>query len=126
MTILDEPIKINMMKVPPVTVEEGSVADYMCETNSFNHDTNPILWFVDDIPVDEHDTHTEVNYSSPGDYYGQMTNSTLRLTAKREMNNRLVKCVLKDNIANLISHNLNVTCEYLLRHKMFQFDFFSV
>ena len=96
-----------MTKVPQLAVEEDSVVQYVCETDYAFPDPPVVLWFVDDVPVGA----SEVNNSSSGDNHGQMTISTLNVTAKREMNNRTVKCVLQNNSTKMRKHNLKVLCK---------------
>ena len=115
-TILVRATTINMIKIPRLPVEEGSVVEYVCKTDSFYPNPTAVLWFVDDESVDEHDVHTEQKFSLSLDQNGQMTQSVLRLIAKREMNGRTVKCVLKNDITKSDKSNLNVMCKYLLVH----------
>ena len=103
---------INMTKIP-LDVKEGSVVDYVCETDYAFADP-PVLWFMDDEPVDANYVHTEEHYSSPVAYHGQMTKSTLTLKIKRDMNNKTVKCVLRNSSTNLSKHVLNVMCKHPL------------
>ena len=102
---------INMTKIPPAA-EEGSAVEYVCETDYAYPEVPDVLWFVDANEVN-YTLVTEVNYRLPGSYHGQMTKSSLRLAVKREMNNRTVKCVLKNNRTKYNKHNLSVTCRYL-------------
>ena len=102
-----------MIKMPQLLVDEGSVAEYMCETDSAYPNPAAVLWYLDDEPVDGREIHTDDRYPSHnGDR--PMILSTLRLTAKREMNNRIVKCVLRNNSTKCHEHRLHVMCEYLL------------
>ena len=111
--ILDEATTINMTRVPKSALEEGSVAEYVCEIDSFNPDPTAVLWFVDDKPVNEYDAQIEMNSTSSVDYDGRTSESTLRLKTKREMNNGTVKCVLKNKSKKLKKHTLEVMCRYL-------------
>ena len=104
---------IKMIKMPQVLVEEGSVAEYVCETDSTYTNHAAVLWFLDDEPVDRTEIHTDDSYPSPGGDR-HMIHSTVRLTAKRDMNNRIVKCVLRNNSTKFHVHNLKIMCEYLL------------
>ena len=98
---------INMTKAPRLAVEEDSVVEYVCETSYSFPDPPVVLWFVNDVPVDAN----EVNCSSSGDNQGRMTISTLKLIAKREMNNKTVKCILQNNSTKMRKHNLKVLCK---------------
>ena len=106
---------INMTKVPKVAVEEGSVAEYICVTDSAYPEPPGVLWFVNDMSVSVNDGYT-VKKSHPGDYHGLKTKGTLRLTANRWMNKKQVKCSMRNNATNFNEHTLNVTCKYLLLH----------
>ena len=108
--ISDNPTTICMTKFPELPVEEGAEVDYICETDSGYPDPPVVLWFVNDMPAVEHDVHIE-NFLSPSDCHGQMTRSILRFKAKREMNNKNVKCVLGNDSKKLYEHDLNVTCK---------------
>ena len=111
--ILAEATTISMAKMPQLAVEEGTVAEYVCETDSLYPDQTAVLWFLDDKPVDKPDVQTEVNYSISVESHGNMTEYTLRLTTKREMNRITVKCVLQYNMTEFGKHNLEVMCRYL-------------
>ena len=111
--ILEESTAINMKEIPSV-VEEGSVAEYVCVRNYTYPDPATVLWFVDDVRVDVNYVPTEDNYSSTADFYEWVTKSTLRLNITRTMNNKTVKCVLKNSSILLNEHNMNVMCKYLL------------
>ena len=102
-----------MTKVPQEPFEEGDVVEYSCETDSAYIDPTAVLWFVDDVLVNTDDIPTEKNYLSIVHYQTQMNKSTLILTAKREMNNKEVKCVLRNDGTKLNTHKLNVVCKYL-------------
>ena len=106
---------INMTKFPEQSVEEGSVAQYACETN-YAHctDSSAILWFVGDTSMNATDVHIKVNYSSWT--YKEMTKSTMTVTTDRKFNNKQVKCVLGNDDKIFNEHNLNVTCKYILPH----------
>ena len=113
MVISVEATTISMTKVPQRAVEEGSAAEYVCETDSLYPDQTAVLWFLDDKPVDKLHVHTEVNHSSSVDNQRKMTEYTLRLTKKRDMNRRPVICVLRNNRTKYGKHNLEVMCRYL-------------
>ena len=103
-----------MTKVPQQPFEEGDVAEYSCETDSAYIDPTAVLWFVDGVPVNTNDKHTDKNYLSALHYQTQINKSTLIITAKREMNKKEVKCVLRNDRTKLNTHKLNVVCKYLL------------
>ena len=105
MTISGE-TAINMTKIPQEAVVEGSVEEYVCETESSSQ--TAILWFVGNTSMDG----KEVNTSSSVDYHGQIIKSTLTLTTNRAMNNVTVKCVLQNDTTKVEQHNLNVMCKY--------------
>ena len=102
--------KINMTKMPQLAIKEGSVAEYVCETNCSFPDPPIILWFIDNEPVDA----SGLDYSLSNDTQGNMTMSMLNLTAKREVNNKTVKC--ENNNTIMSQHNLEVLCKYLMMH----------
>ena len=108
---------INMTKFPKEEfVEEGSEAEYVCETNyACCTDPPAVLWFVGDESVNSNEEHN-IHSKSSSSNNGQMTKSTLRLTTNRTFNKRQVKCVLGNDDTKLKEHNLNVKCEYLLMH----------
>ena len=114
--ILVEATTTHMTKVPQQSVDESSVAEYVCETDSASPEPAIVLWHVDGVPVEANNGHTVENDPSPDDYHGQKTKSTLRLITKREMNKKKVKCVLGNDQTKFDDHNLNVTCKYLLVH----------
>ena len=101
------------MTTIPLDVKEGSVLDYVCETD-YAYPDPPVLWFMDDEPVDANYVHTEEHYLSPVTCHEQMTKSILTLKIKRHMNNKTVKCVLRNSSTKLSKHVLNVMCKYLL------------
>ena len=106
-----EATTIDMKNAPRAAIAEGAAAEYFCDTDSAYPNPPVVLWYVEDIPVDINNGHTIDNYTSPGDYHGKKTNSTLRLTTKREMNKKKVKCSLENNGTKLIEHYLNVRCK---------------
>ena len=108
--------EISMIKFPKQSVEEGSVVEYMCETNySSCTDSPAILWSVDNESVNASFVHTkETSYSSWT--YREMTRSTMTLTADRKLNNQQVKCILGNDDTQFKKHNLNVTCKYVYSH----------
>ena len=110
MMISDEATTICMTKFPKLAVDEGAEAEYICETDFAYPDAPVVLWSMNDVPMAEHDVHTE-NFSSPSVYHGKMTRSVLRFKAKREMNNKNVTCVLGNDGTKLSEHNLHVKCK---------------
>ena len=112
MVISAEATAINMTNLPKLPVEEGSEVQYACETDYAYPDPPFVQWFVNDEAV-LHNIHTKEYHASPGDKR-MMTKSTIRLVTKRDMNNKQVKCVLKNDDTILDKHCLNVMCKYLL------------
>ena len=102
-----------MTKVPQQPVEEGTVVEYSCETDSAYNDPTDVLWFVDGVPVNTNNTLADKKYLSALHYQTQMNKSSLILIAKREMNNKEVKCVLMNDTTKLSTHKLNVICKYI-------------
>ena len=98
---------INMIKVPPLPVEEYSVVEYVCKTHYSYHYPPAVQWFLDNKLL-LHGVNDE-NYTSPEESH--MSNSTLRIRVKRQMNNKNIKCALKDDYTILATHNLNVKCK---------------
>ena len=112
-----EATTISMTKVPQVPIEEGSEAEYVCETDSSYPDPPVVLWHVDGVHVGINDEQaTENSTTSPGDYHGQTTKSALKLTIKRMMNKKKVKCVLENDDTKLNEQTITVKCTYLLMH----------
>ena len=112
MTISVEATIINMTVVPKRLIEEDSVVEYVCQTGYAYPDAPVVEWFMDyNLLADN--VHTERNNTSPGNEL-LMTKSTLILTTKRTMNNRTVKCALKNDDTKFNEHNLNVICKYSL------------
>ena len=91
---------------------EGTEVQYICETDSAYPSSPSVLWYVDDTLAHENDEYTVVNNSLHGEHHGNKTDSTLRFTAKREMNMKKVKCILENDDKKLKEHFLNVTCKY--------------
>ena len=114
MIISAEAATINMTKVPQLSVKEGSVVAFMCETGFAYPNPPAVRWFVDDVPIDRKGGYTEENNQLFGNYNIQMTKSTLNFSTKREMNDKEVKCVLVNDDTKLIKHSLNVMCKYLV------------
>ena len=104
-----------MTKIP-LDVKEGSVVDYVCETDYAYPAPPPVLWFVDDEPVDANYVQAEEDDTLPVAYHGQMTRSILTLKIKKDMNNKTIKCVLRNYSTKLSKHILNVVCKYRLVH----------
>ena len=105
---------IIMTNFPIQPVKEGSVVEYVCETNyAYCTDPPAVLWFVGNVSVNASDVHTKENYTSPWTYR-KMTKSTLRITVDRKLNNVLVKCVLVNDGSKLSEHHMNVRCKYML------------
>ena len=109
-----EATTLNMTKAPPQSVKEGSVVEFICETGFAYPDPPAVQWFVDDVPIDRKSGYTEENCQLLGNYNVQMTKSILKLTTKREMNDKEVKCMLVNDDTKLIKHSLNVMCKYLV------------
>ena len=108
--------EINMTKFPKQSVEEGSVAEYVCKTNYASCTDSPtLLWFVDDESVNASFVYTKETSNSSWTYR-EMTQSTMTLSADRKLNNKQVKCILGNNDTQFQKHNLNVTCKYILSH----------
>ena len=112
MKISGEATTINMTKVPQQSVEEDAVAEYACEADTVYLDPTAVLWFVNGLFVNKSDLHSDKNYISPIHYRTQMNKSTLELTVQREMNNKEVKCVLRNDGTKQSTHKLNVMCKY--------------
>ena len=108
-------IAINMTSFPKESVEEGSVAEYMCETN-WSDCTDPpaVIWFVDEESVNASDVHTIETYSSSTSR--KSTKSTMTFIADRMFNNKQVKCILGNGCTKFNEHTLNVTCRYISPH----------
>ena len=114
MMISGNATKIGMTGFAQKGIEEGSKAEYVCETDCASTGPPIVLWYVADKPVNIN--HEQImNKSLPcGDYNGQKTKSTLQLTIKREMNNKNVKCALENDDTKLSDNSLDITCKYLL------------
>ena len=97
-----------MTKNAQLDVKEGSLSEYVCETDCAYPGPPIVLWYVADQPVDGHANNSILCK----DYNGHKTNSTLRLTTTREMNTKIVKCALENDDTIFDEHNLNVTCKY--------------
>ena len=106
-----------MTKFPKQLVEEGSVAEYVCETDyAYCSDPPAVLWLVGDESVNSSNVHLTDSDSSFCKYM-QMTKSTMTLTANRTLNSRKIKCVLGNDGTKLNEHNLNIKCKYILMHR---------
>ena len=118
MTISVNATTINMTRGVGQAIEEGSMAVYVCETDCAYPDPPSVSWYVDDKPVGLINGQKDPtnNFLSCKDYNGQKTISTLQLKTKREMNKKIVKCVLDYDDTKFSEHNLNITCKYLLVH----------
>ena len=108
-----EATSINMIGVSQLAVEEGSITEYICMTDSAYPEPPTVLWLMNDVSVSVNDAKTEQN-TLPGDFYGNKTKSTLRLKLKRGMNQKKLKCVLENDDTKWNEYNLNVTCKFML------------
>ena len=105
---------INMTSYPQVAIEECSVAEYVCVIDSAFPKAPVVLWYIGDSPVDiKYGYYIDNNVTTTANN-GKKTISTLQLTAQREMNNKRVKCVLKNDQTKSDGCILRVTCKYLL------------
>ena len=103
-----------MTKVPKQPSEEGLMVEYVCETKYPCYTDPPaVLWFVGNKSINASDVYTKENYTSPLTYT-VMTKSTVRLIMERKMNNKKVKCALRNDSSKLSEHKLNVICKYVL------------
>ena len=91
---------------------EGTVSQFVCETDSAYPHSPSVLWYLRETPVGIDDEHRIMNTMSDGENHGQKIDSTLRLIVKREMNMRKVKCMLKNDDKKWREHTLNVMCKY--------------
>ena len=132
MTISVNATTINMTRGAEQAIEEGSMAEYVCETDCAYPDPPSVLWYVDDKPVGLINGQKDPtnNFLSCKDYNGQKTSSTIQLTTKREMNKKNVKCALDNDDTKFSEHNLNITCKYYLvyinRVKSFKLFIFTI
>ena len=117
MTISVEAEEINMTSHSQNAIEECSVAEYVCETDSAFPKAPVVLWYIGDSPVDIKYGHSIENNASTMDNNEQAMTSILKLTAQRGMNGKTVKCVLENDENKFEERILTVTCKYLLVHK---------
>ena len=85
MIISVEATTIEMAERPQMSTE-GTVVQYMCQTDSAYPYSPSVLWYVGDKQAHVNDEYTVVNKQSHGEYHGNKTESTLWFTTKRVIN----------------------------------------
>ena len=97
------------------SVDEGDSTFYTCETGSANPDPPGVIWKVNDEDV-QHGVDGYVIENKPlaGDHGGRKTESKLKFTARKSMNQHKIECILENKETVKDGSVLQVICKYFI------------